>query len=185
VFEEMSEPADRGFGRNSVTPDSDLGTRVLTALNHPLRIRILEALVLDNASASMLARRWDLPVNKVAYHLCKVIYEECDLVEVVAQYARRGAQETVFAARHECFAGLLLLQVAEAAEDLAGRHSPGVFTAVVTDKQGEREIGAALKQLGETVAEVGRRCETAGGRRGRLVIGAAGLGLPLPPGFGT
>jgi DNA-binding transcriptional ArsR family regulator len=70
--------------------------RVLRALNHPLRRRILRELNTAPASASALAKAFDEELGAVSYHLNQVLARECGVVELVETVARRGALEKVF-----------------------------------------------------------------------------------------
>lgn len=70
--------------------------RVLRALNHPLRRRILRELNTAPASASALAKAFDEELGAVSYHLNQVLARECGVVELVETIARRGALEKVF-----------------------------------------------------------------------------------------
>jgi DNA-binding transcriptional ArsR family regulator len=70
--------------------------RVLKALNHPVRRRILQQLSEGPASASTLAKRFDEELGMVSYHLNQVLARECGVVELVDTIARRGALEKVY-----------------------------------------------------------------------------------------
>jgi DNA-binding transcriptional ArsR family regulator len=70
--------------------------RVLKALNHPLRRRILRELSRGPASASSLAKVFDEEVGAVSYHLNQVLAKECGVVRLVEEVARRGALEKVW-----------------------------------------------------------------------------------------
>lgn len=75
--------------------------RVLRALNHPLRRRILRELNTAPASASALAKAFDEELGAVSYHLNQVLARECGVVELVETVARRGALEKVFGLNRE------------------------------------------------------------------------------------
>ncbi|HEX3735301.1 MAG TPA: helix-turn-helix domain-containing protein [Solirubrobacterales bacterium] len=83
--------------------------RIIYALGHPLRRRILEALMREPASASTLAAQFGMgdKLGVVSYHLCKALHGECKVVEIIATYPRRGALEKVFAVRPDAFAGVI------------------------------------------------------------------------------
>ncbi|HET7454277.1 MAG TPA: helix-turn-helix domain-containing protein [Solirubrobacterales bacterium] len=70
--------------------------RVLRALNHPLRRRILRELGSGPASASSLAKVFDEELGAVSYHLNQVLARECGVVELVDTIARRGALEKIY-----------------------------------------------------------------------------------------
>lgn len=69
---------------------------LLHALGHPIRVRVLEALVHESASAKQLAKQFGIPLSNVAYHLCRVLDRECGIVSVVRTQQRRGATETFY-----------------------------------------------------------------------------------------
>ncbi len=70
--------------------------RVLRALNHPLRRRILRELGSEPASASTLAKTFDEELGAVSYHLNQVLARECGVIELVETVARRGALEKIY-----------------------------------------------------------------------------------------
>jgi DNA-binding transcriptional ArsR family regulator len=70
--------------------------RVIKAIGHPLRWRMLEALNEGEASPARLARRFDEPVNLVAYHMG--ILETAGAVELVRTEPRRGSTEHYYRA---------------------------------------------------------------------------------------
>lgn len=71
--------------------------RVLKALNHPIRRRILRALAERPGSASGLAGAFGEDVSLVAYHLNQVLAQECTVVTLVDTVARAGTLEKVYA----------------------------------------------------------------------------------------
>ncbi|HEU5061875.1 MAG TPA: winged helix-turn-helix domain-containing protein [Solirubrobacterales bacterium] len=90
---EVEETAPSGNGgRGEGRPTAPLD-RVLHALNHPIRRRILRALVDGEASASALSRQLRLDLGVVSYHLNHVLSRECGVVELTKTVPRRGALE--------------------------------------------------------------------------------------------
>lgn len=75
--------------------------RVLRALNHPVRRRILRELGRRPASATALAKAFGEETGLVSYHLQQVLARECDVVELVDTVARRGALEKIYALNGE------------------------------------------------------------------------------------
>jgi DNA-binding transcriptional ArsR family regulator len=73
--------------------------RVLSALNHPVRRRILRELVDGPGSASTLSRRFKLDLGVVSYHLNKVLDRQCKVVELVDTVPRRGSVEKIYRLR--------------------------------------------------------------------------------------
>jgi DNA-binding transcriptional ArsR family regulator len=88
------EPSRRGR-RGRRPPRSPLD-RVLRALNHPVRRRILRVLVEGSGSASTLSRELREDLGVVSYHLNQVLAKECDVVELVESIPRRGAIEKFY-----------------------------------------------------------------------------------------
>jgi DNA-binding transcriptional ArsR family regulator len=70
--------------------------RVIKAIGHPLRWQMLEALNEGEASPAQLARRFDEPVNLVAYHMG--ILAQAGGVELVRTEPRRGSTEHFYRA---------------------------------------------------------------------------------------
>jgi DNA-binding transcriptional ArsR family regulator len=70
--------------------------RVIKAIGHSLRWRMLQALNEGEASPAGLARRFDEPVNLVAYHMG--ILEKAGGVELVRTEPRRGSTEHYYRA---------------------------------------------------------------------------------------
>lgn len=75
--------------------------RVLRALNHPVRRRILRSLVDGTKSASALSKELGLNLGLVSYHLNQVLAKECEVVELVEAIPRRGALEKVYRLRYQ------------------------------------------------------------------------------------
>jgi len=74
----------------------DKTSRLIYALNHPLRRLILKGLMRGPASASSLSRDFDVPLTNVSYHMGKVLKDECEALVLVKRIPRRGAIETVY-----------------------------------------------------------------------------------------
>lgn len=70
--------------------------RVIKAIGHPLRWKMLEALNEEDASPAQLARRFSEGVNLVAYHMR--ILAELGAVELVRTEPRRGSTEHYYRA---------------------------------------------------------------------------------------
>ena len=69
--------------------DPALDQRLIKALAHPLRERILQALNENVASPAQLARALDEPLGNVSYHV-KILLE-CEAIELVRTAPVRGA----------------------------------------------------------------------------------------------
>jgi DNA-binding transcriptional ArsR family regulator len=87
----VADPTTHGSGERELLDD-----RLIRALGHPLRHRILEILNQRTASASDLARELDAELGVVAYHVNKLL--EWDLVEVAGTDYGRGGLRRVYRA---------------------------------------------------------------------------------------
>lgn len=96
---EAAAPAGNG-GEDKRRPDAPLD-RVLRALNHPVRRRILRALVDGSGSASTLSKKLKMNLGLVSYHLNQVLAKECGVVELVDSVPRRGAIEKFYRLRFQ------------------------------------------------------------------------------------
>ena len=76
VSKQASTPSGEG-GSSRKRLDAPLD-RVLRALGHPLRRRILRALVDGNGSASTLSKEFRVSLGTVSYHLNQILAKECD-----------------------------------------------------------------------------------------------------------
>jgi DNA-binding transcriptional ArsR family regulator len=77
--------------------------RLVRALGHPLRVKILEVVQIRNASPSELTELLSAPLGNVAYHVR--VLEKCGCIEQVATARRRGAVEHYFRARPRSYIG--------------------------------------------------------------------------------
>lgn len=81
--------------------DAALDQRMIKALAHPLRDRILQALNETVASPAQLARVLDEPLGNVSYHV-KILLE-CEAIELVRTAPVRGAIEHFYRATTRAF----------------------------------------------------------------------------------
>lgn len=91
----MTIPATRRPGREAMAGAAPLD-RVLRALNHPIRRRVLRALVDGTGSATTISQKTGMDLSLVSYHLSQVLAKECDMVELVDTVPRRGAVEKFY-----------------------------------------------------------------------------------------
>ncbi|MBS1886373.1 MAG: winged helix-turn-helix transcriptional regulator [Actinobacteria bacterium] len=77
--------------------------RLVRALGHPLRVKILEVVQRRQASPSELTEMLSAPLGNVAYHVR--VLEKCGCIEQVATARRRGAVEHYFRARPRSYIG--------------------------------------------------------------------------------
>lgn len=70
--------------------------RILRALNHPLRRRILRTLADRPGSASSLAEEFGVELSVVSYHLNRVLAKDCDAIDLVEMIPKRGSMEKIY-----------------------------------------------------------------------------------------
>lgn len=155
------------------------------ALEHPIRVRILKALMHgSSASASDLSKSWGEHLGSVAYHM-KVLRDDLSLLVVVARHRKRGANETVVALSSGFPSGVLmaLISMVEArASGSNGGESQCVWESVTVDERGARAIGEAFREGAAVVNAERRRC--AESARGPLIrLGLASAVCPADPSF--
>lgn len=195
--------------RNKASENLSPIRRLAIALGHPLRVRILSALVAGEGSATTLSRQFgDATVGDVSYHL-GVLADDCDLIERVRAEQVRGALESFFrlkppgsalgrvelpkpivqGLRAELFC--TFVDAAVAALDAGLFDAPDSTTTfaakpVTVDPQGLEEINQALAEAMERV----KRAEAESRRRLELessaepvsaLVGAAAFQPPAPP----
>lgn len=170
----MTEPS---HGGNALSAPAS--RRILLALAHPVRIRTLEALAGRDASATMLSKEFAMPLSNLSYHLCRVLFEECELVVVAERHQRRGAEERVFRLTPEGHIALALVGfLATATAKLEGgeqsEETPCGWRSVAVDSKGREEITEMMQRLEESVEAISHRCASRhGGELHELLVGAA------------
>lgn len=135
--------------------------RLIRALGHPLRVRIVDLLTEEVLSPNELTRFVDASLSHVSYHVR--VLERNDAIELVDQKKRRGAIEHFFRATAESFLGspkwrrvpkVFLGSIAGAslqsfidksikalaAGKLDGAGSAFVWMPIVVDEKGTEEI---------------------------------------------
>jgi len=164
-----------GAGSISLSPElEDDGRsaaldRVLRALNHPVRRRILRELGRKPASASSLAQSFEAETGLVSYHLNQVLAQECGVVELVDTVARRGALEKIYALNPEIW---------EVLQTSLGLAEDGCeFRPLEVDGMAMEEIIAAQRDFRDRISvavEASQaRCSQPGQVTHRLVLGMA------------
>ena len=122
----MSESKKKAeSGGFSLRFDQDL----VSALSHPLRVHILDALVEAEASPSDLAREVGLSVNYVAYHVKEL--EKLGYVELVKTEPRRGTVEHYYRAKR-----LFMLDDSEwerLPKPVKASFGAGIFSSIIDD----------------------------------------------------
>lgn len=179
--------------------------RLVRALAHPLRIKILEALTERVASPTRLSDDLDAGLSHVAYHTRAL--DKCGCLELVDTAQRRGATEHFYKAAPHSFIGdriwrrvprALLGGVSGAtlqsfmdravaaleAGTIDGREDTTLYwTPVLLDQQGWDEVTAMMKEIVERVLAIqeGSRARLARSKgRGAIsaIIGLAGFETP-------
>lgn len=90
-----TKPKTKKKAAKSADPTA-VDVRVIKALGHPLRQRILQSLNREVASPSELATKLGEPLGNVSYHV--KILEGCDAIELVRTAPVRGALEHFYRA---------------------------------------------------------------------------------------
>lgn len=177
--------------------------RILTALSHPIRRRILRALVDRRASASVLSREFEMDLGVVSYHLNQVLAGECGVVELAESVPKRGAVEKFYRLKSDAWADLSPASgsqvsaagdmrmlspgecLLEAVEAMDGRTfdllegSAWEWFPVAVDTKAWEEIGEAREEFNQAVAAaVAESHKRDSGRsdmteKHRVVVGAA------------
>jgi DNA-binding transcriptional ArsR family regulator len=178
--------------------------RVGVALGHPLRVRIIRALMSGRGSAATLSRTFeDVPLGDVYYHL--TVLERCRIVELCRVRPVRGAKERIYELRLAAewgkvwerlpppalagfrnawlgeFAGLATAALDSGTTERRGTVLSG--RSLRTDERGFKEIGerlrAALAAVERIAAEGRQRLERSGaGEEIDVVTGAAAFEAP-------
>ncbi len=126
------------------------------ALADPLRLRIVEVLVVREHGVADIARLVGVPVTRLYHHIDLLL--KAELIDVVRQVPRRGLEERIFRASARRY---------ELAEDLIAQ-------------DGDPEASSAsLEELARTVLVGGFDDLVAGLQSGRVDPAAAGRGVLL------
>ena len=181
----------------TVQAKTDPQARLVKAMAHPLRHRILIRLNEAAASPSVLARELEEPLGNVAYHV-KILLEH-DAIELVETKPVRGAIEHVYRAttrpffddqqwsqvplslRQDVTQGTLQrllddLTAAGRAGELDGPGTQVSWTALELDRQGYEEVAELLAQTLERAAAIetesaGRLKDRSDGEREHAALG--------------
>ena len=87
----------------SAASSEPIDQRLVRAVAHPLRVRILEHLTDHVASPNLLASRLETGLSDVAYHTRAL--DRCGCLELVDTAQRRGATEHFYKATPDAFVG--------------------------------------------------------------------------------
>lgn len=174
--------------------------RLVKALGHPLRVRIVDLLTEEVLSPNQLTKLIDASLSHISYHVR--VLEQNEAVELVDQKKRRGAVEHFFRATAESFVGsrkwrrvpkVFLGSVAGAslqsfidksikalrAGRLDGEDSAFVWMPIIVDEKGKEEVAAlrdsATDKLLSIQAKSQRRLARAGLAGIQFIVGVAGF----------
>jgi DNA-binding transcriptional ArsR family regulator len=178
--------------------------RLLHALNHPLRRRILIALAREQrGSSKSLAKAFREHLGVISYHLINVLDEECEVVELVDRVKRRGAWEKFYAFRRESILSILaspdlpdpirqslfgaslkeFFGETIAAIEAGAIDSPGTNTLewvpIQVDGQGWHDIGDAAEQFKQRVRNAIRDSRSRSSSGSKEVLRSAIFGIAL------
>ena len=127
----------------------------------------------------MLSREYGMPLSNVGYHLCKVLFEECELVAVIERNQRRGAEERIFQLTPEghvalALVGFIATATAKLEADDGDATGPCGWRSVAVDRKGREEIAELMERLEESVEAIAHRCANRrSGELRELLVGAA------------
>lgn len=82
---------------------SAVDQKLIQAIAHPLRVKILELLLGRVSSPSRLSADLDVPIGVIAYHVN--VLRECGCLERTKQEPRRGATENFYTGKPKAFIG--------------------------------------------------------------------------------
>ncbi len=154
--------------------------RLIKALAHPLRVRILRVLEKQTASPSDIAARIDAPLGNVSYHVRAL--ERVGLIELDSTAPRRGALEHYYKAAGRIrvsdqawgevpeivkakLVDSALSQVVDLAANAAGAGGFDRETSILSrwslnlDEEGFRAIAEVTRELIERAREIERESE--------------------------
>jgi len=154
--------------------------RLVKALAHPLRVRILSILETRNASPNELSKEIGAPLGTVSYHVRRL--DELGLVKLVSTAPRRGAVEHYYKAEatprvtdkawsqapeivKQALVGASLGQLSEQVNDAAvegGFSRDGAYLArmpVLIDQQGWDDLNALMGRVEEEVDQIAAASE--------------------------
>lgn len=174
--------------------------RLVRALGHPLRVRILDLLTEEVLSPNELTKFVDASLSHVSYHVR--VLEENEAIELVDQKRRRGAIEHFFRATAESFVGspkwrrvpkLFLGSIAGAslqsfisksikamrAGKFNSEDSAFVWMPIVVDDQGKAEVADLRESTTEELLAIQVRSQKRLARIGldgvHYIVGMAGF----------
>jgi DNA-binding transcriptional ArsR family regulator len=157
------------------TSDTDVDVRVVKALGHPTRVRILTLLQdRELVSPVELSTELSVPLGTVGYHVKRL--EELGFLELATRTRRRGAVEHHYRAREvldlpqpaadraavEGTRGAAAARIADAAQDALTRGGFDAVAAVAAsrrvalDRDGRASLEAAVKDWERTLARIER-----------------------------
>lgn len=174
--------------------------RLVRALGHPLRVRIVDLLTEEVLSPNQLTKLIDAPLSHTSYHVR--VLKQTEAIELVDQQKRRGAIEHFFRATADSFLGspkwrrvprIFLGTVAGAslqsfidkaiksfrAGKFGNADSAFVWMPIVVDDKGREEVAAFLSSATEELrsihAKSSQRLARVGSYGVQYIVGVAGF----------
>lgn len=153
------------------TSDTDVDVRVVKALGHPTRVRILALLQgRELVSPVELSSELNVPLGTVGYHVRRL--EELGFLELAKRTKRRGATEHHYRAREVLdlpqpvavarSAGSAAMRIVEEAQAALARGGFDAVEAIAAsrlitlDQAGRASLDAAVKDWKQTLARIER-----------------------------
>ena len=174
--------------------------RLVRALGHPLRVRIVDLLTEEVLSPNELTNFIDASLSHISYHVR--VLEKNDAIELVDQKKRRGAIEHFFRATAESFVGspkwrqvprIFLGSIAGAslqsfmsksikalrAGKLDGVDSAFVWMPIVVDDKGREEVADLRESTTDEMLAIQARSQRRLARSGlagvQYIVGVSGF----------
>lgn len=163
------------------TDEEIISQRLVKAVAHPLRVKALAELTARGPlSPNLLKDLLDAPLGVTSYHVTKVLYEQCELLDLHHTEQRRGAVEHFYELKTDYLVGnpvwqrelpnflqdtaagaslqTFFDQAISALEDADELYAEDLITwrKVRVDGLGHHQLSVLLEGLMEQVAEVER-----------------------------
>lgn len=164
-----------GSEQSAAPNPTDPLDRILRALNHPIRRRILTQLSQGPASASVLAKHFDEELGMVSYHLNQVLARDCEVVELVDAVPKRGALEKIYGLDQEVWSHLSARSQLECGvECFPMEVDSTVWEEICAARSDFEDRIAAAVQSGETSPSGDQASEKC-----RIIVGVGAFMTPL------
>lgn len=150
---------------------------VVKALNHPLRVEILDLLCREGSRSPVeMSKLLDQGLSSISYHV-KVLFEKCGLLELTDEVPKRGAVEHFYRAKPAAFIGRAARAATAFDRDHADERDVVSWLPVSVDEKGRTEVVAILSEafraLGRIEKESRARVDESGEEPTELIAGVA------------